>query len=143
VIAFVIDENLRLVFQPAEGDRMDDAVAVALERRARRAFAVGVKAAARLVGSRGVGRERRWKCKRAHAAFSAAFPRAALFFWLSTRVSAPKARLSLCPNAGRSIREPAPAAPIGGCASGARGDFVGLQAVKMVPLASGSVARTV
>ena len=38
VVALVGDEDLRLVLQPAEGGRMDDAVAVALERRAGRAF---------------------------------------------------------------------------------------------------------
>ena len=41
VVALVGDEDLRLVLQPAEGGRMDDAVAVALERRAGRAFRLG------------------------------------------------------------------------------------------------------
>ena len=36
VVALVVDEDLRLVLQAAEGGGMDDAVAVALERAARR-----------------------------------------------------------------------------------------------------------
>ena len=36
MIALVIDEDLGLVLEPAEGGRMDDAVAVALERGPRR-----------------------------------------------------------------------------------------------------------
>ena len=39
MIALMRDEHLGLVLQPAEGGRMDDAVAVALERRAGRALA--------------------------------------------------------------------------------------------------------
>ncbi len=46
-IAFVIDEHLRLVDQPAEGVRVDDAVAVALE------LAAVLAAAARESGGRG------------------------------------------------------------------------------------------
>ncbi len=38
VIAFVIDEDLGLVFQPTERGRMDDAVAVALKDRPHGAF---------------------------------------------------------------------------------------------------------
>jgi hypothetical protein len=34
-VAFVIDEDLRLVFEPAEGGGVDDAVTVALELAAR------------------------------------------------------------------------------------------------------------
>ena len=43
VIAFVIDEHLGLVFETAEGGRMDDAVAVALERCSGRALGLGMK----------------------------------------------------------------------------------------------------
>ena len=47
VIALVIDEDLGLVFQPPERPAMDDAVAVALKRRAGAAFGLGMEAAAR------------------------------------------------------------------------------------------------
>src|SRR5580765_4013196 len=40
VVALVIDEDLRLVLEPPERGRMDDAVAVALERAARRVLAL-------------------------------------------------------------------------------------------------------
>jgi hypothetical protein len=50
-----MDEHLRLVGEAAEGGGMDDAVAVALERRARRRLRLGEEAAAR---GRGVGGER-------------------------------------------------------------------------------------
>ena len=58
VIALVIDEDLRLVLQPAERRRMDDAVAVALERAARRRLRLGVQAAAALPRQGGIGRQR-------------------------------------------------------------------------------------
>ena len=58
VVALVIDEDLRLVLQPPERRRMDDPVAVALERRARRAFRFGHQTADALVGIGGVGRAR-------------------------------------------------------------------------------------
>ena len=48
VVALMRDEDLRLVLQAAEGGGMDDAVAVALERRAGRAFRLVLEAAARL-----------------------------------------------------------------------------------------------
>jgi hypothetical protein len=48
------DEHLRLVPQPAEGDAVDDAVAVALEGVAQRVGRHGMQAAAR---ARGVGGE--------------------------------------------------------------------------------------
>ncbi len=48
VIAFVIDENLGLVLQAAKCGRMDDAVAVALERRPRRAGGLGCNRRPRL-----------------------------------------------------------------------------------------------
>lgn len=47
-VAFVIDEDLRLVFEPAKRGRMDDAVAVALEFGARRRRRFRMAAAARL-----------------------------------------------------------------------------------------------
>src|SRR5688572_29023603 len=51
-------ENLCLMLQAAEGGRMDDAVAVALERRAGRAFRFRVETAARLRRIAGIGRAR-------------------------------------------------------------------------------------
>ena len=45
VIALVEDEDLRLVGQAPEGGRMQDAVAVALERAARRALGLGARGA--------------------------------------------------------------------------------------------------
>ena len=47
MIALVIDENLGLVREAAEGGRMDDAVAVALEFRARRRRRLGDEAPGR------------------------------------------------------------------------------------------------
>ncbi len=41
MVALMLHENLRLVFQAAEGGGMDDAVAVALEFRARRRGSAG------------------------------------------------------------------------------------------------------
>src|SRR5262249_17008633 len=54
VIALVIDEDLRLVGQPAERGRMNDAVAVALERRADRMLGLAMEPPARLLGLRSV-----------------------------------------------------------------------------------------
>ena len=48
VVALMRDEDLRLVLEAAEGGGVDDAVAVALERRAGRAFRLVLEAAARL-----------------------------------------------------------------------------------------------
>jgi hypothetical protein len=53
VVALGIDEDLRLEAQPAERLRVDDAVAVALERRAQPALLLGEVAAARLVRADG------------------------------------------------------------------------------------------
>ena len=47
-VAFVIDEDLGLVFEAAEGGGMDDAVAVALELAARLRARLGDSAAARV-----------------------------------------------------------------------------------------------
>jgi len=57
VITLVIDEDLRLVLQPAERRRMDDAVAVALERAARGILALGMQPAAALPRQGGVRRQ--------------------------------------------------------------------------------------
>ena len=46
VIAFVADENLRLVLEPPKGRGMDDPVTVALERGSGRAFGLGIKSPA-------------------------------------------------------------------------------------------------
>src|SRR5665213_1446332 len=59
VVALVIDEDLGLVLQTPEGRRMDDAVAVALERRATRAFWLLTESAAALVWHRGIRGKRR------------------------------------------------------------------------------------
>ena len=51
MVALVMDEHLGLVREAAEGGRMDDAVAVALELRARRRRRLGDEAAGRARGS--------------------------------------------------------------------------------------------
>ena len=56
MVALVVDEDLRLVLQPAEGVGMDDAVAVALEGRAERIVRLGVEAPARRGRIGGIGR---------------------------------------------------------------------------------------
>ena len=58
VVALMRDEDLRLVLQAAEGGGVDDAVAVALERRAGRALGLVLEAAARLRGIAGIWRPR-------------------------------------------------------------------------------------
>src|ERR1700758_3886502 len=58
MVAFVIDENLRLVGQPAKGGRMNDAVAVALKRRSDRMLRLRIKAPASLLRLRRIRRER-------------------------------------------------------------------------------------
>lgn len=58
MIALVIDEHLRLVFQAPKRRRMNDPVAVALERGARRAFAFGKQASRAPVRVRRIGRAR-------------------------------------------------------------------------------------
>jgi hypothetical protein len=55
MVALVEDEDLGLVLQPAEGARMDDTVAVALERAAGRRGRLGMEAAAAPGGVAGVG----------------------------------------------------------------------------------------
>ena len=60
VIALVIDEDLGLVGEPAEGRRMQDAVAVALVERARGARWLGHKAPPALALVHGVRRQARW-----------------------------------------------------------------------------------
>ncbi len=54
VIALVVDEDLRLVGQAAEGGGMQDAVAIPLEGRARGALRLGMHAPARRDGARGI-----------------------------------------------------------------------------------------
>ena len=56
VVAGRVDEDLRLPLQAPERLRVEDAIAVALERRSNRAFVLGAKPAAVLVGA---NRERR------------------------------------------------------------------------------------
>ena len=56
-IAFVIDEDLRLVLEPAERTGVNHAIAVPLERRPPRRVRLGVAPAARELRARGVGRE--------------------------------------------------------------------------------------
>ena len=58
MVALVGDENLRLVLEPAEGGRMDDAVAVTLERRAGWAHALVEQAATAFCRIAGPGRAR-------------------------------------------------------------------------------------
>ena len=55
MVALVIDEDLRLVLEPAEGGGMDDAVAVALELAAGRRWPARDKAAAARRRVAGVG----------------------------------------------------------------------------------------
>ena len=57
VIAGRVDEHLRLVHEPPEGLRVDDAVAVALEGRPQQARLLLARAPARLVGAHGQRRE--------------------------------------------------------------------------------------
>ncbi len=56
-IAFVIDEDLGLVLEPAERAGVDHAIAVPLERRPPGRVRLGVAPAARQLRARGVGRE--------------------------------------------------------------------------------------
>jgi hypothetical protein len=58
MVALVIDKDLRLVVQPAEGGRMQDAVAVALVEGARGVRGLGIEAAAAPPRIDGIGRER-------------------------------------------------------------------------------------
>ena len=55
MVALVIDEDLRLVLEPAEGGGMDDPVAVALELAAGRRDGLGEKAPAAVPRIAGVG----------------------------------------------------------------------------------------
>ena len=59
VVALRVDEDLRLPLQPAERLRVDDPVAVALERRPHAALLLFALAAARLVGAHGERRQPR------------------------------------------------------------------------------------
>jgi hypothetical protein len=87
VIALVIDEDLRLVLEAAERNRVNDPIAIALERRSGRAFRFRVKTTACMLSFGGVGRERRRESERLHRCPSsiapAAIPEGALFSdWL-------------------------------------------------------------
>ena len=57
VIAGAVEKNLRLVFEPAKGARMDDAVAVALVMGAPGGRRFGMFAAAGVAAELGIGRE--------------------------------------------------------------------------------------
>src|SRR5437868_4037195 len=58
MVALVIDKDLRLVLQPAKRARMEDAVAVALKRRAHRVLGLGMEPAATFFGIGRIGRSR-------------------------------------------------------------------------------------
>jgi hypothetical protein len=57
VVAARVDEDLRLALEPPERLRVDDAVAVALERRPNAASLLGKQTSARLEGTDGERRE--------------------------------------------------------------------------------------
>ena len=57
MVARAVEEDLRLVFEPAERAAVDDAVAVALEFGTQRVFRLGECASARVGGLLRVGRE--------------------------------------------------------------------------------------
>ena len=57
VVAFVVDEDLRLVFQPAEGGGVDDAVAVALKGGAVVRFVIQIGASLGILAAGAVGGE--------------------------------------------------------------------------------------
>jgi hypothetical protein len=63
MIAFVIDENLGLVLEAAESRGVDDAVAIALKRRARWAFGLGHEAAAAFPGLGSIWSEVQAQCR--------------------------------------------------------------------------------
>ena len=58
IVALVVDENLGLVLQPAEGRAMDDPVAIALEGATGRALGLGMQAAATPLRLTGIGHGR-------------------------------------------------------------------------------------
>ena len=58
MVPLMIDEDLRLVGQPPKRGRMDDAVAIALKRRAHRMLRLRMEAPAGLLRLRRIGRER-------------------------------------------------------------------------------------
>src|SRR5258708_12872378 len=59
IVALVVDEDLRLVFEPPEGRRVQDAIPVLLKRGAVSVFLFRVTAAPRFPTLYGVGREGR------------------------------------------------------------------------------------
>ena len=58
IIAFVVDENLRLVLQPPEGRAVDDAVTIALERQPKAVLGLVVHPPPGIGGAGGVTGER-------------------------------------------------------------------------------------
>ena len=66
-VALVVDEHLGLVLQLAERGRMDDAVAVALERRARRRLRLRMQPPPRRAGMHGIRRQGGTTCHGARA----------------------------------------------------------------------------
>jgi hypothetical protein len=58
VAALMVDAHLRLVGQPPERRRVDDAVAVALEGRAGRVFGLRIEPAPAFLRPRSIGRKR-------------------------------------------------------------------------------------
>src|SRR5438067_3502867 len=58
MVALMIGKDLRLVLQPAKRARMEDAVAVALKRRAHRVLGLGMEPAATFFGIGRIGRSR-------------------------------------------------------------------------------------
>jgi hypothetical protein len=55
MIPLMIDEDLRLMLQPAKGGGMKDSVAIALESRAHRALRLGLETASALLRAAGIG----------------------------------------------------------------------------------------
>jgi hypothetical protein len=57
MVTLVIDEDLRLVFEPAESGRVDHAVAVALKGRPVGVLSLGMLASAAVAAGHGVRRQ--------------------------------------------------------------------------------------
>ena len=57
MVALMVDEHLRFIFEPPKRDGMNDAVAVALVRGAHAAFGLGHQTPARELGVTGIGGE--------------------------------------------------------------------------------------
>src|SRR5882672_2435088 len=90
VVALVIDEDLRLVLQPPERRRMDDAIAVALERAASLGLGFLVQAAAACPRQGRIGRERlRAPHLIGHPPILYAFRVAATTWWVPSQIMSP------------------------------------------------------